>query len=114
MKTWVFTAAALLLTGTGSPQAARPYFDELYKAGGLDRMADESVCFADDKDNQNFFIFAQSSHMRELFKADGSFVKLPKATQDILKTDFLLVRGSRRASRCRTRSFTTRMVTPGS
>ena len=93
MKICGFVVAMLLLTGTASSQIARRYFDELYKAGGLDRMADESVCFADDNDNQNFFIFAQSSHMRELLKADGSFAKLPKATQDLLKTDFLLVRG---------------------
>lgn len=93
MNQWVLMIALLLATGTGFSQTARSYFDELYKAGGLDRMADESVCFADDKDNQNFFIFSQSAHMRELLKADGSFPKLPKETQDLLKHDFLLLRG---------------------
>lgn len=29
-------------------QTARSYYDELYKAGGLDRMADGYVCFDDD------------------------------------------------------------------
>ena len=85
--------AALFLTTIGFAQTARNYYDEIYKAGGLDRMADEKVCFADEQNNQNFFIFAQSTHMKELLIAEGVFAKLPKAAQQQLNGNFLLVRG---------------------
>ena len=39
--------AAIFLTNAGFAQTARNYYDELYKAGGLDRMADGYVCFDD-------------------------------------------------------------------
>lgn len=34
----------------GKAQSARDYFNDLYKAGGLDKTADESVCFDDRPD----------------------------------------------------------------
>ena len=40
-------------------QTARQYYDELYKAGGLDRMADKYVCFDDEDELKTFFIFAR-------------------------------------------------------
>jgi hypothetical protein len=74
-------------------RTAREYYDELYKAGGLDRFADGEACFDEDITNQNFFIFGQSKHMREFMKADGTFEKLPKKMQVQLEKDFLIVRG---------------------
>lgn len=76
-----------------SPFNARQYYEELYKAGGLDRFADGEVCFNEDPANENFFIFGQSARIRELMIADGAFDKLPKKMQARLKKDFLIVRG---------------------
>jgi hypothetical protein len=74
-------------------QSARQYYDELYKAGGLDRMADAYVCFDDDGKLDTFFIFAESKLLREVMIADGTFTKLKKGYQEKLKQDFLIVRG---------------------
>ena len=85
--------AVLLLTSTGVAQSARGYFDGLYKAGGLDRMADEYVCFDDNSSIQTFFIFTTSKTLREFFIAEGEFAKLPKAQRDELNRGFLILRG---------------------
>ena len=74
-------------------QSARQYYDELYKAGGLDRMADAYVCFDDDGKLDTFFIFAESKLLREFMIADGTFTKMKKDFQEKLKQDFLIVRG---------------------
>src|ERR1022692_4721575 len=74
-------------------QSAREYYGELYKAGGLDRMADAYVCFDDDGQLDTFFIFAESKVLREFMIADGTFTKMKKDFQDKLKQDFLIVRG---------------------
>jgi hypothetical protein len=85
--------AILFLGSACFGQSARQYYSELYNAGGLDRMADEYVCFADEADNQNFFIVAQSEDIKKYLMADGSFGKVPKATQSLLQKDFLIMRG---------------------
>ena len=76
-----------------TPQTARDYYNEIYKAGGLDRFADGEVCFDDDPKLDTFFIFGQSKHMREFMELDGTFAKLSKPMQAQLKKDFLIVRG---------------------
>jgi hypothetical protein len=79
------------------PQAteptARDYYNELYKAGGLDHMADEYVCFQDTPEVGTFFLFSRSDDIRKALMVDGSFQKLPKATQTKFSTDILFVRG---------------------
>lgn len=92
MKTLVMIAL-LLLTSIGTAQNARSNFDELYKAGGLDRVADEYVCFDDDLSIQAFFTFTTSKTLRESFIAKGEFAKLPKAQRDELNRGFLFMRG---------------------
>lgn len=87
------TFLALLLMPQTTLRTAREYYDELYRAGGLDRLADGKVCFDEDPTNQNFFIFSQSKYMREFMKADGTFEKLPKKMQVQLEKDFLIIRG---------------------
>lgn len=84
--------AVLLLTSTGAAQNARSYFEELYKAGGLDRTADEYVCFDDDPSIQAFFIFTTSKTLREFFIRKGEFAKLPKSQRDELNRGFLVLR----------------------
>lgn len=74
-------------------QTARQYYDELYKAGGLDRMADKYICFDDEDELKTFFIFAESKDLREFLTADGTMNKFPKAEQERLKKNFLIVRG---------------------
>jgi hypothetical protein len=83
----------LFLVQQNMPHTAREYYDEIYKAGGLDRMADGYVCFADDAANENFFIFGESTVIRDVMIADGTFTKLPKNMQAKLKQDWLIVRG---------------------
>jgi hypothetical protein len=89
----VLALLMLLLMPQTTLRTAREYYDELYKAGGLDRFADGEVCFDEDTTSQNFFIFGQSKHMREFMKADGTFEKLPKKMQVQLEKDFLIIRG---------------------
>ncbi len=74
-------------------QSARSYFEALYKAGGLDRMADEYVCFDDDPSLRTFFIFTTSKTLREFLIMNGGFAKLPKAQQGELNRGFLILRG---------------------
>jgi hypothetical protein len=76
-----------------APLTARDYYNELYKAGGLDRGADAYVCFYEDEKNPNFFIFGFSKDLREYIITQGGFSKLTKEQQDFLKKDFLMVRG---------------------
>lgn len=83
----------VLLVTTCSAETAREYYDELYKAGGLDRMADKYVCFDDDKNNPNFFIFGESKDIRDYMIVVGTFAKLSKAEQEQFKNDFLIMRG---------------------
>jgi hypothetical protein len=86
-------AVIVILSAACFGQSARQYYDELYKAGGLDRMADGYVCFDDDEKLQTFFIFAESKTLREFMIADGTFAKMTKDFQGKLKHDFLIVRG---------------------
>lgn len=72
---------------------ARDYYQQLYNAGGLDRMADGHACFEDDPKAEAFFIFGQSKYIREFMVAGGMFSKLPKSVQQRMKKDFLIVRG---------------------
>jgi hypothetical protein len=93
MNKCVFIVALLFLTGTGFSQTARSYYDELYQAGGLDRMADRYVCFDDDTANQNFFIFSKSDTIKQFLENQGAYAKLPaKEKQELIK-GFLAMRG---------------------
>lgn len=89
----LFTAAlGFLLARAGDAQSARDYFNELYKAGGLDRMADEYVCFDESPELQTFFIYSSSEVLKEFFIQNGAFSKLPKGQQAELNKGFLVVR----------------------
>jgi hypothetical protein len=70
---------------------AREYYDELYKAGGLDNFADEYVCFRED-DIPVFFLMADSAPIKELLSADDKLKELPKSVQKSLDKGFLMVR----------------------
>lgn len=84
----------LIFTAQSSPHTAREYYNELYSAGGLDRMTDEYVCFDEDPANENFFIFMQSKTLREFLKREaGTFSKVTKEQQDKLNKDWLAVHG---------------------
>jgi hypothetical protein len=88
----VTAALGLLLARAGDAQSARDYFNELYKAGGLDRMADEYVCFDESPELQTFFIYTDSEVLKEFFIQNGAFAKLPKGQQADLNKGFLVVR----------------------
>lgn len=85
---------AALLCGSASTfaQSARDYYNEIYKAGGLDRMADGYVCFDDDPKLETFFIFAKSETLRQFLIMTGDFKKMSKAQQAELNRGFLLTR----------------------
>ena len=92
MKTWVFIVAMLSITGSGFSQTARSYFDELYKVGGLDRMADEYVCFGDEPTLDTFFIFGRSDTLKQFLSDVGGYAKLPAKQKALLNKGFLTVR----------------------
>ena len=87
------TFGLVLASVAAQAQSARDYYNELYKAGGLDRMADEYVCFDDSKDLDTFFIFGKSDTLREFLEEQHGISKLSKNQQDLLKRGFLTVRG---------------------
>ena len=89
----LLTFLMLLLASQTVPQTAREYYDEIYKAGGLDRMADGYVCFNDDVTNLNFFIFGESKYFRQFLVDNGQFAKLTKEQQKQLNRDYLIVHG---------------------
>jgi hypothetical protein len=93
MKTSLLLCAVLLLAFSANAQSARDFYKELYAAGGLDRFADEYVCFDEDATNQNFFIFGESKIVRDFMIQQGEFRKLPKEQQAELNKDWLIVHG---------------------
>jgi hypothetical protein len=56
--------AAVLVISPGFAQTAREYYNELYAAGGLDRMVDEYVCFFEKPELKNFFLFGENKLLR--------------------------------------------------
>jgi len=82
----------IMLSNVVRAQTAQDYFHELYKAGGLDRMADQYVCFDDSPELQTFFIYAESRLLKDYLIATGEFAKLPKSQQQTLNKEFLIVR----------------------
>lgn len=81
----------LILGLACNAQSARDYYNELYKAGGLDRMADEYVCFDDSQDLQTFFIVGNSDTVKWFLQHEGEFAKPPKSQQAELNRGFLIV-----------------------
>lgn len=87
--------ALVLLFGSASmfAQSARDYYNEIYKAGGLDRMADGYVCFDDDPELDTFFIFGKSETLKQFLISTGEFKKMSKTQQAELNRGFLNTRG---------------------
>jgi hypothetical protein len=85
----------VLLFGSASTfaQSARDYYNEIYKAGGLDRMADGYACFDDDPKLETFFIFGKSETLKQFLISTGEFKKMTKAQQADLNRGFLNTRG---------------------
>jgi hypothetical protein len=75
------------------PLTARDYFNELLASGGIDRMTKSHACFQDDAKADNFFLIGESKSLRDYTLANGTFSKLPKSTQELMRKDFLMVRG---------------------
>jgi hypothetical protein len=93
----LFAVAFLLLlplhAKNQEPLTARDYFNELNATGGIDRVTKSHACFQDDPRADSFFLIGESKYLREYSLANGTFSKLPKATQDLMNKDFLMVRG---------------------
>jgi len=85
--------ATILVTGLCLAQTAREYYNEIYAAGGLDRMAARYVCFNENPEVKAFFIFTENKYLREYMISNGTFYKLSKAEQAELKKEFLIFRG---------------------
>ena len=97
LKTAVLLMAAswILLAPTlthGQTMTARDYYNELHDAKGLDNFADQYVCFDNDPSGESFFIFAQSSILRDFLKANGGWIQLSKGQQNLLSKDWLILR----------------------
>jgi hypothetical protein len=89
----VIAVLFMLTSACAYAQSSRDYFNEIYKAGGLDRMADGYVCFADDPKLKTFFIFGRSETLKQFLIDAGGFSKLPKKDQQELNRGFLNTRG---------------------
>jgi hypothetical protein len=89
----VLVVALLFGSAPTFAQSARDYYNELYKAGGLDRMADGYVCFDDDPNLETFFIFGKSETLKQFLISTGEFKKMSKAQQADLNHGFLITRG---------------------
>jgi len=76
----------------GQTMTARDYYNELHDATGLDNFADQYVCFDNDPRSESFFIFAQSSILRDFLKANGGWKQLSKGEQATLSKDWLILR----------------------
>ena len=85
--------AMILFASSCFGQTARDYYNEIYAAGGLDRIVDRYVCFNDSPDVKTFFIFTENKYLREYMIANGTFDKLSKAEQAEMKKEFLVFRG---------------------
>jgi hypothetical protein len=59
-----------------SPMTARDYYNELFKAGGLDNFADQYVCFRND-DQPVFFLIADSETLKRYLVSVGGINRLP-------------------------------------
>ncbi|HKV93886.1 MAG TPA: hypothetical protein VJW20_15170 [Candidatus Angelobacter sp.] len=70
---------------------AMDYYNEIYKAGGLDRMAAGYTCFPDE-DTGKFFIFSQSEVVRQFLIDAGEYKKLPKNQRAQLDKGFIYLR----------------------
>ncbi len=93
MRTAITLAVLFFSYQVTKPLTARDYYNEIYAARGLDRMADGHVCFNEDPKNENFFIFGQTKVLRQFLIDTGEFAKRPKEEQAWLSQDKLIVRG---------------------
>ena len=90
---WIPLLGFAIAAGTSSSQApstltARDYYQELYKAGGLDNLPDEYICCRDDT-VPTFFIMAKSDLIKNLIESDGELKNLPPREQANLRKGFL-------------------------
>jgi hypothetical protein len=85
--------AFLIIGACARGQSARSFFQELYDAGGLDQLASRYVCFPDDGNVRNFWVFNETKLLRKSLIDDGTFSKLPKGVQTELQRDSLIFRG---------------------
>ena len=92
MKHWA-ALAAILASGSCFAQTARDYYNEIYAAGGLDRVAARYVCFNENPGVTAFLVFTESKYLREHMISNGQFARLSKAEQAALKKEFLIFRG---------------------
>ena len=72
---------------------ARDYFNDLIASDGLDRITKSHACFQDDPKADSFFLIGESKYIRDHTVANGTSSKLPAATQELMKRDFLMVQG---------------------
>jgi hypothetical protein len=85
--------ATIFVASSCFAQTTRDYYNEIYGAGGLDRMAARYVCFNEEPDVKAFLIFTENKYLREYMISNGTFDKLSKAEQTELKKEFLIFRG---------------------
>jgi hypothetical protein len=81
----------IAVCGMGWGQSSRQYYDELYKAGGLDRLATQYACFPDEEKGV-FKIFSTSEYIRDGMKMTGYYRKLTPAERRDLAKGFLYAR----------------------
>ena len=83
---------ALALAHPVFSQTARNYYDELYKAGGLDGAASMYACFDDRAESTEFFTFVTSDVVKDYLIENGKFAALPAAQKADLNKGWLHTR----------------------
>jgi hypothetical protein len=93
MATITIAIVVLFMGAATAQNTSRDYYKELYMSGGLDRMADEFVCFNDGLENEgHFMIIARSKAVKRLLVKNKQFDALPKRQRDELNKRLLISR----------------------
>ncbi len=84
----------IVLSRSGYAQSteltARQYYNELYRAGGLDQFADEYICFRDEE-LPNFFTLGRSETLKHFFESANGMKSLSPKMRAGLRRGFLMM-----------------------
>jgi hypothetical protein len=70
------------------PSPARQYYNELKAADGLDKKANEYVCFRDDPESDAFFIFGEGRYVSDFYEFSGK--PLPKKEKEMMDKTLII------------------------
>ena len=87
-----FSLILAVCTVTVQAQGAHSYYDELRRAGGLDKRASEYACFDDDKELKTFFTYDESARIKAFFQKTGEWAHMSIASKVEIEKGFVSIR----------------------